>query len=192
MTREQQKRIETGVEKKQDMSEDQVKSIYLGIGSNLGNKLTNIERTKFSLITNNIKILKCSSYYESLSWPNPNNPKFLNIVLEIETGFDPPELFKKCKQIERKLGRIKSQKNYPRVIDIDIIDYRGEIKKIKELILPHPRCHLRNFVLFPILQIDPNWSHPILKKNARFLINNLDRKLRIEITRLQKNVNIQT
>ena len=99
-------------------------------------------------------------------------------------------LFKKIKQIEKKLGRIKTKKNDPRVIDIDIIDFKGEIKKTRELILPHPRCHLRNFVLFPILQIDPNWFHPILKKNVQYLINNLSQKSRIEITRLQKNVNI--
>ena len=66
------------------------------------------------------------------------------------------------------------------------------MKKTKELILPHPRCHLRNFVLFPILQIDPYWFHPILQKNAQYLINNLSQKSRIEITRLQKNVNIDT
>ena len=61
-----------------------------------------------------------------------------------------------------------------------------------ELIIPHPKCHLRNFVLYPILQIDPNWKHPILKKNARFLINKLSQKFRIEITRLNKNVNIKS
>ena len=83
------------------MSEDPVNSIYLGIGSNLGNKRRNIERAKFNLFMNNIKILRCSSYYESLSWPNPNNPKFLNIVLEIKTNFGPLELFKKCKKIEK-------------------------------------------------------------------------------------------
>ena len=72
---------------------------------------------------------------------------------------------------------------------------RSQNRKMREnkdeLIIPHPKCHLRNFVLYPILQIDPNWEHPILKKNARFLINKLSQKLRIEITRLQKNVNIQ-
>ena len=95
--------------------------------------------------------------------------------------------------IEKKIGRKKATKNESRVIDIDIIDFNGKIKnkKSKNLILPHPRSHLRNFVLYPILQIDPNWSHPILKKNARFLINNLNQKSRIEITRLQKNVNIK-
>ena len=98
---------------------------------------------------------------------------------------------KKIKLIEKKLGRIKAKKNDPRIIDIDIIDFKNEIKRTKELILPHPKCHLRNFVLYPILQIDPNWSHPILKKNVQYLINNLSQKSRIEITRLKKNVNIQ-
>ena len=154
------------------MSEDQVKSIYLGIGSNLGNKLTNIEKTKFSLITNNIRILKCSSYYESLSWPNPNNPKFLNIVLEIETVFDPLELFKKCKKIERKLGRKKSPKNSPRECDIDLIDYLN--KKISgKIILPHPRMHSRNFVLLPLFEINRNWMHPISKQHIKYLIFSL-------------------
>ena len=60
----------------------------------------------------------------------------------------------------------------------------------KDIILPHPRAHLRNFVLYPILEIDPKWSHPILKQNAQFLINNLSQKSRIEITRLQKSVNV--
>ena len=86
-------------------------------------------------------------------------------------------LFKKIKFIEKKLGRIKTKKNDPRIIDIDIIDFNNEIKNTKRLILPHPKCHLRNFVLYPILQIDPNWSHPILKKNAQFLINKSKSKI---------------
>ena len=69
--------------------------------------------------------------------------------------------------------------------------HENKLKKSIDLNLPHPKCHLRNFVLYPILQIDPNWSHPILKKNVQFLINKLSQKFRIEITRLNKNVNIQ-
>ena len=154
------------------MSEDLVNSIYLGIGSNLGNKRGNIERTKFNLIMNNIKILKCSSYYESLSWPNPNNPKFLNIVLEIDTNFTPFELIKKCKEIEKKLGRKKLPKNSPRECDIDIIDFRS--KKITgDLILPHPRMETRNFVLLPLYEINKDWKHPISKVNIRKLISSL-------------------
>mgnify|MGYP002061940779 FL=1 len=172
MIRELQKRIEIGIEKKQDMSEDQVKSIYLGIGSNLGNKRRNIERTKFNLINNNIKILKCSSYYESLSWPNPNNPKFLNIVLEIDTDFSPMELINKCKVIEKKLGRKRLPKNSPRECDIDIIDFRNK-KILGDLILPHPRMDARNFVLLPLFEINKDWKHPILKVNIKELISSL-------------------
>ena len=169
--------------------------IHLNIGSNLeskyGSKFDNISIAINLLIESKIKINKISNFYETPSYPNNNFPKFLNVGLLIDYNNDCPNLFKIIKKIEKKLGRILTKKNDPRIIDIDIIDFRSEVKKTKELILPHPRCHLRNFVLFPILQIDPNWSHPILKKNALFLINNLDRKLRIEITRLQKNVNIQ-
>ena len=91
------------------MLENPVKSIYLGIGSNLGNRKKNIEKAKFQLIKNDIKILKSSSYYESLSWPDPKKPKFLNIVLEIFTNQNPYTLLKTCKIIEKKLGRKKSQ-----------------------------------------------------------------------------------
>ena len=170
--------------------------IHLNIGSNLdskyGSRFNNISIAVDLLINSKIKIKKISNFYETPSYPNNNFPKFLNVGLLVDYNNSYLDLFKIIKKIEKKLGRIRTKKNDPRVIDIDIIDFRSEVKKTKELILPHPRCHLRNFVLFPILQIDPNWSHPILKKNARFLINNLDRKLRIEITRLQKNVNIQT
>ena len=170
--------------------------IHLNIGSNLdskhGSRFDNIFIAIDLLINSKIKIKKISNFYETPSYPNNNFPKFLNVGLLVDYNNSYLDLFKIIKKIEKKLGRIRTKKNDPRVIDIDIIDFRSEVKKTKELILPHPRCHLRNFVLFPILQIDPNWSHPILKKNARFLINNLDRKLRIEITRLQKNVNIQT
>jgi len=170
--------------------------IHLNIGSNLdskyGSRYDNISIAIDLLIKSKIKIKKISHFYETPSYPNNNFPKFLNVGLLIDYDNNYLNLFKIIKKIEKKLGRIQTKKNDPRVIDIDIIDFRSEVKKTKELILPHPRCHLRNFVLFPILQIDPNWSHPIFKKNARFLINKLDRKLRIEITRLQKNVNIQS
>ena len=170
--------------------------IHLNIGSNLdstyGSRFDNISIAINLLINSKIKVKKVSNFYETPSYPNKNFPKFLNVGLAIEYNNKYSNLFKIIKQIEKKLGRIKTTKNNPRVIDIDIIDFKGEIKITRELILPHPRCHLRNFVLFPILQIDPNWFHPILKKNVQYLINNLSQKSRIEITRLQKNVNIDS
>ena len=170
--------------------------IHLNIGSNLdskyGSRFTNITLTINLLVESKIQINKISNFYETPSYPNQSLPKFLNVGLIASYTNNYFELLKKIKLIEKKLGRIKTIKNDPRVIDVDIIDFKNEIKNTKELILPHPKCHLRNFVLYPILQIDPNWVHPILKKNAQYLINNLSQKSRIEITRLQKNVNIQT
>ena len=100
MIKEQLKKIETGIVIKQDTSENQVKLIYLAIGSNLGNRKNNIESKIQNIILNqnNINIIKTSSYYESLSWPNPKNPKFLNIVLEIKTVLKPkdPLIALKC------------------------------------------------------------------------------------------------
>tara|TARA_B100001564_G_scaffold347231_1_gene347773 strand:+ start:454 stop:951 length:498 start_codon:yes stop_codon:yes gene_type:complete len=151
------------------MLENQVKRIYLGIGSNLGNKLRNIENAKFYLIQNNIKIIQSSSYYESLSWPNPNNPKFFNIVLEISTNLAPLELLKKCKKIETMLGRTKSIKNAPRVCDIDILDFANKFIN-KGIFLPHPLMHKRNFVLLPLFELNKNWIHPNSKQHIKKLL----------------------
>jgi 2-amino-4-hydroxy-6-hydroxymethyldihydropteridine diphosphokinase len=168
--------------------------IHLNIGSNLdskfGTKFDNILIALNFLIESRVTIKKVSNFYETPSYPNQNFPKFINVGLTINFNNGFLDLLKKIKLIEKKLGRIRAKKNEPRIIDIDIIDFNGEIIGTNELILPHPKCHLRNFVLFPIFQIDPNWSHPILKKKAQFLINSLSQKSRIEITRLQKNVNI--
>ena len=169
--------------------------IHLNIGSNLnsihGSRFDNILIAIKLLIEANLKIEKISNFYETPSYPNQKLPKFLNIGILINKNLNLIKLHKNINFIQKKIGRIKTKKNDPRVIDIDIIDFNGLIKDSKNLILPHPRAHLRNFVLYPILEIDPKWSHPILKKNAQFLINNLSQKSRIEITRLNKNVKIK-
>ena len=154
------------------MSENLVKTIYLGIGSNLGNKITNIEKAKSFLLENNINFVSISGYYETPSWPNPRNPKFINIVLKINTLLKPIELLNLCKSIEAKLGRKKSPKNSPRECDIDIIDYNGLILKNK-LILPHKMMHTRNFVLLPLFEIEKEWVHPIINANIKKLILSL-------------------
>ena len=153
----------------QDTLENQVKSIYLGIGSNLGNKKRNIEQAKFKLSENNIKILQSSNFYKSLSWPNPKNPKFLNIVIRIKTNLKPSKLLNLCKEIEKNLGRKKSVINSPRICDIDVLDFNKKIIN-KEIILPHPRMHRRNFVLLPLFEINKDWVHPVSKKHIKRLI----------------------
>ena len=157
---------------KPDILENQVKIVYLSIGSNLANRIINIEKAKSLLRENNIDIISVSKYYETPSWPNPNNPKFINISLKAKCFFQPNELLNICKKIEVQLGRKKGPKNSPRVCDIDIIDFNGLILK-DFLILPHKRMHKRNFVLFPLFDIEKNWFHPITKTNIKKLIFSL-------------------
>ena len=157
------------------MLENQAKFVYLGIGSNLGNKKDNIEKAKFELIQNDILIEKSSSYYESLSWPNPKNPKFLNIVLKIKTSLKPIKLLDICKKIEVSLGRKKGKKNAPRECDIDVIDYNNQKTNI-DIILPHPRMSQRNFVLFPLYELDKAWTHPISGQPIKKLILSLSNR----------------
>ena len=166
------KKIEIGTVIKQDTLENQVKTIYIGIGSNLGNRINNIEKAKFFLLENNISFVSLSSYYETLSWPNPKNPKFINIVLKIRSSLKPIELLNLCKKIEGNLGRKISPKNSPRECDIDIIDFNGLILK-ERLILPHKLMHKRNFVLFPLFEIEKEWVHPIKQINIKRLILSL-------------------
>ena len=160
---------------KQDILENQVNSIYLGIGSNVGNRKENIEKAKILLNKNNIRILNSSSFYESLSWPNSKNPKFLNIVVRIKSNLTPLKLILKCKEIEILLGRRKSLKNSPRTCDIDILDYKKWTLN-RDIILPHPRMHLRSFVLLPLFEINKDWVHPISKKHIKRLILLLSNK----------------
>ena len=160
----------------QDTLENQAKNIYLGIGSNLGNRITNIEKAKSLLEEKNIKLISFSKYYETPSWPNPKNPKFINIVLKIKCQIKPSELLSICKSIEVKLGRKKAAKNSPRVCDIDIIDFNGLILNDK-LNLPHKMMHKRNFVLLPLFEIEKMWFHPIKKvyiKNLIYSLSNSD------------------
>ena len=97
--------------KNQDISENQAKIVYLGIGSNLGIRRENIEKAKYQLKENNIKFISFSKYYETPSWPDHKYPKYLNIVLKILYDQDPLNLLNICKKIEINLGRKKSKIN---------------------------------------------------------------------------------
>ena len=166
--------------------------IHINIGSNLnskyGTKFKNISIAISLLIDSKLKIKKISNFYETPSYPNKKLPRFVNIGLLAEYNFSYTKLIKETSLIEKKIGRVKSKKNDPRVCDIDIIDFKGLIKNNRLLKLPHPRSHIRNFVLYPIKEIDPRWIHPVFKKNVDFLINELSQNSRIEITRLRKSV----
>tara|TARA_B110000967_G_C18843139_1_gene540495 strand:- start:1158 stop:1673 length:516 start_codon:yes stop_codon:yes gene_type:complete len=165
--------------------------IFLNIGSNLsskfGNRFSNIEKSLIFLKNANIKILKRSSFFETPSYPKKKNPKFINITIEIEFNLSPINLIKKIKLIEKKMGRVKTKINDPRICDIDIIDFHGIVLSTDNIILPHPRAHLRNFVLYPLKEICSGWKHPKLNQKIDFLIKSLNFKTSNEITRLSES-----
>ncbi len=165
--------------KKQDFLEKQVRSSYLGIGSNLGDKYENIEKAKILLNKHNIYIEDASNYYETPSWPNKKLPRFFNIVIKIKTQLSLIELFNIIKKIEKNIGRKKTFRNQPRVCDIDIIDFKGLYKKAsfrgQKIESPHPRMHTRNFVIFPLYELDKTWFHPKKKANINSLIGQFNK-----------------
>ena len=154
------------------MLEKRAKIIYLSVGSNLGNRIKNIEKTKFELYSKGINIIKFSNYYETLSWPNPKNPKFYNIILKVSSDLKILELLKICKQIETSLGRKKAPKNSPRTCDIDIVDFNQKVNA-NGINVPHPRMHQRNFVLIPLFEIEKTWKYPNSKRSIKNLIFSL-------------------
>tara|TARA_A100001011_G_scaffold391006_1_gene475560 strand:- start:3997 stop:4506 length:510 start_codon:yes stop_codon:yes gene_type:complete len=166
--------------------------IYLNIGSNLssvyGNRFKNIEKCLNLLISKDIKLTKISSFYETPSYPNPRHPKFINVSLKVKTTLSPTLFLNKIKLIEKKIGRLKTKKNEPRVCDIDIIDFKGLIINKNKLQIPHSKLHVRNFVLYPLREIEPNWTHPVFNKKIDYFLKRLNLKSHIEITRLKKSV----
>ena len=165
--------------------------IFINIGSNLnspiGNRFDNINKAIEYLKIDQIKVLKKSSFYESPSYPNNKFPKFINICLKVSFNHNIRLFLKKILVVEKKLFRLKGDKNSPRTCDIDIIDYNGLIMKSKKITVPHPRAHIRNFVLFPLKEISPLWSHPKCKIKVEILIKKLTLKSRNEITRVKEN-----
>ena len=155
--------------------------ILLGLGSNLasdfGDRFKNIELAISNLELHDIKVLKKSSYYETPSYPDKEQPKFINVVISISSNLKIGDLISILISIESKLGRKRGIKNDPRTCDIDIIDFNGEIFDFKvnhqKLTIPHPRLIDRNFVLFPLFEIDKNWKHPQKKTKIIDLIDNL-------------------
>jgi len=165
--------------------------IYLNIGSNLpskeGGRENNILKAISYLKKLNLNLIEISSFYQTPSYPNNSDPKFINLCVKLESNIKSSELLNEIKKIEKKLGRTRIKKNEPRTCDIDIIDFNGEIIKNNELVTPHPRLHLRNFVIYPLKEIEPYWFHPIFNKNIDSFFHELDKNSHNEITRLGKS-----
>jgi|TARA_B110000438_G_scaffold286954_1_gene318737 2-amino-4-hydroxy-6-hydroxymethyldihydropteridine diphosphokinase len=169
--------------------------IILGLGSNLsskfGDRFKNIELAISIFESHNIKILKKSGFYETPSYPNKKNPKFINMVVAVKTDLKPFELMSFLLSVEKKLGRLRDKKNDPRTCDLDIIDYNNEIIefifKNNNFFSPHKNLSYRNFVLYPLKEILPLWKHPVTNESIDMLIaklSNEDKKSILKIKNL--------
>ncbi|MBU0533970.1 MAG: 2-amino-4-hydroxy-6-hydroxymethyldihydropteridine diphosphokinase [Candidatus Omnitrophica bacterium] len=188
--------------------------VYLSLGSNIGNRLKNIQTAIKLLKEIGFDIIKASSLYETSPWPvrrdkparqmgsltggslnglkiKTEQPDFLNLVLKGKTKFSPEELLQEIKQIEKTMGREKTEKWGPRIIDIDILFYEKKFVNTRllqpsrsphqrrrrltsnGLQIPHPQLHKRAFVLIPLKEIAPNLVHPVLKKTVSQMLNDL-------------------
>jgi len=169
--------------------------VILSLGSNLPlkfrDKFDNLKYALSLLKQKGILIEKKSSFYETPSYPDKSNPKFANIVISIKTNLSPIDLMTVIIDIEEKLERVRRNKNDPRTCDIDIIDYNSQILNFKNknlhLVIPHKDLISRNFVLFPLQEILPNWKHPKTRETISELIHNLDEEDRKSILKVKKN-----
>lgn len=142
----------------------------LSTGSNQGNSLQILQMANFLIEQRVGSIIKQSSIYKTAAWGKTDQPDFYNQALAVETPFTPKMLVQKLQSIEKSLGRQRKVKWGPRLIDIDIIFFDQYVIKSEELIIPHPEMQNRNFVLFPLAEIAPNFKHPLLKKSLKTLV----------------------
>lgn len=149
-------------------------AIYLGLGSNLGNRQGNLDRA-IQMLASSVDVSICSAVYDTAPVGNLDQPRFLNMVCKGKTDLSPADLLKFIKQIENKIGRKTGPINSPRPIDIDILFYNKLVLETPLLVIPHPRLIERAFVLAPLADIAPTFKHPVNGKTISKLLRELKR-----------------
>jgi 2-amino-4-hydroxy-6-hydroxymethyldihydropteridine diphosphokinase len=140
--------------------------VFIGIGTNLGNRQKNIENAIVEL-EKIARILKVSSVIETRAYGKTDQPDFLNCVVEIDTNLTPDELLKVLLKIEEKLGRVRKERWGPRIIDLDILFYGNLIIESETLLVPHYDFENRTFFIEPMKEISPDFVHPLLRKHMK-------------------------
>ena len=146
------------------------KTVYLSLGSNIGDRAKNLHAAIAALPEAEVRVTKVSSFYETEPVDLREQPWFLNCVVEGETEVPAAQLLKKLREIESRMGSKKLVAKGPRVIDLDILLYGQETIDTPELQVPHPRMHLRRFVLVPLAEIAPELRHPAWSGTAEDLL----------------------
>jgi len=144
--------------------------VYLSLGTNLGERLDNLAQAR-ALLLPEVQVGKLSSVYETAPWGYLDQANFYNQVLFGETMLTPLRLLNKLKYIENKLGREQTFRYGPRIIDLDILFYESHMINTKRLQIPHPRLQARAFVLVPLVEIAPDFVHPVLGLTMQALLD---------------------
>ena len=149
--------------------------VFLALGTNLGDRESNLSRAR-ELLSQRMKIIDASPIYITPPWGFEEQPDFLNQILQVQTEIAPRPLLRYLKKIESKMGRVKTFRNGPRLIDIDILFYGQRVIKSSKLSIPHPRLHERAFVLVPLNGLAPDFVHPVLNITVETMLSEIDVK----------------
>ena len=138
---------------------------HLGLGTNLGDRWTNL-REALRLLSSSpgLRLLRCSQAYETEPWGVTEQPRFLNCVAEVAATLEPEALLTRCQAVEQEVGRVPGPRWGPRLIDVDILLYGSQVVDLPDLEIPHPRLHLRAFALVPLAEVVPEAVHPALSR----------------------------
>lgn len=150
-------------------------TLFIALGSNLGDRLANLREAIAGLVPE-IRLLHASPVYETPPWGFPDQPAFLNQVIQTETDLKPQEVLKKLKGLEAEMGRVKTFRYGPRLIDLDILLYDDLVVETPGLTIPHPHLAERAFVLVPLADLAPELQHPVLHSSMSALLERVDQE----------------
>lgn len=160
------------------MNKRSASGIYIALGSNLPFDNNSPAEILNAAILRLAKIgvisVEKSGLWQSPAWPDPSAPAYVNAVIRVETSLSPRELLAVLQQVETEFGRVRAERYASRTLDLDIVDYNGLILEGDGLTLPHPRLQDRAFVLLPLRDIAPEWTHPLTGNSVANLIATLD------------------
>lgn len=142
-----------------------MEQIFLGLGTNVAPKEVYLSAVKIAIEKEVGPIVQASSLYETAAWGKTDQSDFMNQVIEIRSQLSPIEVLDTVLAIEKKMGRVRVEKWAERIIDIDLLFYGQEMIQTPRLIVPHPFISVRNFVLAPLVEIAPNFIHPIVQQS---------------------------